>query len=267
LNVEYLSASCVLKNLRKNAERERDFDKKMSTFRQNFNHLFPVGTDSFAVACVTAGSIIGVGLITIGARAVADGSASRAFFKLAIKAASNTPGISDIAARQRKEAADIVSSEILKPDPPGVSRFERIPDRGMTREEILRQLEVLCARDEAAHKDVKHSGCIYWGDHEHSRFLARVQELFLLTNPLHPDTFPAIGKFERELIKMTKCMLGAQPDDSVCGAVTSGEAVVANEQRVDTVCRWYGEHSDGDEGVPRRRARARHRRARSHHAS
>ena len=44
--------------------------------------------------------------------------------------------------------------------------------------------------------------------------------MFSLSNPLHPDLFPSIRKFEAEVIRMTANMLHG--DSKVCGAITSG---------------------------------------------
>ena len=45
--------------------------------------------------------------------------------------------------------------------------------------------------------------------------------IFASTNPLHPEVFPSIRKFESEIIAMTLNLL-ANGVDGACGAVTSG---------------------------------------------
>ena len=48
----------------------------------------------------------------------------------------------------------------------------------------------------------------------------KAYSLFSISNPLHPDLFPSIRKYESEVVKMTGKML--RGDDNVCGALTSG---------------------------------------------
>jgi sphinganine-1-phosphate aldolase len=43
--------------------------------------------------------------------------------------------------------------------------------------------------------------------------------MFSLTNPLHPDVFVAIRKFEAEIVAMTASLLDGG-DPNVCGALT-----------------------------------------------
>ncbi len=48
---------------------------------------------------------------------------------------------------------------------------------------------------------------------------------FSHTNPLHPDLFPSVARFEAEVVAMTAAMLGSKSKSSggqVCGNMTSG---------------------------------------------
>ena len=190
-----------------------------------FNNYFR-GADSFHVALVTLGGVATVAAVVTGVRALSDEKRQKRLFALLYDAASKAPGaLGAEAAKQRAAASELVAAELLKSDPQGVISCVQIPERGVARAELLRQIQVLAERDATALGDAKLSGAIYWGDREHTEFLGQVQALFLLANPLHPELFPAVGKFERETIAMTKCMLGAKPDDGVCGIVTSGKPV------------------------------------------
>jgi sphinganine-1-phosphate aldolase len=147
-------------------------------------------------------------------------------YSLAYKAVQAAPGaVGAEAQRQRNDALNALAKEIVKPDPAGVSSFQQLPANGLAYDDVLRQLELLAARDASAVGNQRCSGCVYWGNEAHSQFLASAQATFLLANPLHQDVFPSMGKFEKEIVRMTKVMLGAQPDDDVCGAVTSGTMV------------------------------------------
>eukprot|EP01099_Mayorella_cantabrigiensis_P007540 TRINITY_DN669_c0_g5_i1.p1 TRINITY_DN669_c0_g5~~TRINITY_DN669_c0_g5_i1.p1 ORF type:complete len:411 (-),score=111.58 TRINITY_DN669_c0_g5_i1:121-1305(-) len=51
-------------------------------------------------------------------------------------------------------------------------------------------------------------------------FLGQIMAQFAITNPLHPDIWPSIRKFEIETIRMTLNLLHGDKDS--CGAMTSG---------------------------------------------
>ena len=57
-----------------------------------------------------------------------------------------------------------------------------------------------------------------------SQVLTDAVTAFALSNPLHPDIWPSVMKFEAETVAMTAEMLGGDPRDSqgVCGCITSG---------------------------------------------
>lgn len=48
---------------------------------------------------------------------------------------------------------------------------------------------------------------------------------FAHTNPLHPDVFPSVARFEAEVVAMTAALFGSKHSASggrVCGNMTSG---------------------------------------------
>ena len=117
----------------------------------------------------------------------------------------------------------------LKPYKQGFKAFSRIPVTGQDREEILKQMEALRAREESRWKDGFVSGAVYHGDQEHIGFLNKVYALNSQSNPLHSDLWPSTTKFEAEVVAMTSNMLGADragsgsdPNEAVCGTVSSG---------------------------------------------
>lgn len=95
-----------------------------------------------------------------------------------------------------------------------------IPKRGLSHDEILKRLKELRDREEHKWKDGKVSGVVYFGDEKHTELMNQAYSLFSLSNPLHPDVFPSVRKFEAEIIRMTADMM--RGDENVCGAVTSG---------------------------------------------
>lgn len=117
--------------------------------------------------------------------------------------------------------------EALKPYR-DVPAFDRLPERGLSRETILDWIEVLAKRETASWREGFVSGTVYHGGEQHAEFVHRVYSLTSQTNPLHPDVWPSIRKFEAEIVAMTAAMLGAReaeaadPHARVCGTVTSG---------------------------------------------
>ncbi|KAG0564376.1 hypothetical protein M758_8G101900 [Ceratodon purpureus] len=72
------------------------------------------------------------------------------------------------------------------------------------------------------------SGAVYIGGNEtegHFRLVNEAYCMFAHTNPLHPDVFPSIPRFESEVVNMTASFLGSKLEASggqVCGNMTSG---------------------------------------------
>ena len=95
-----------------------------------------------------------------------------------------------------------------------------IPEEGWSDEKIIEIMSKLQQSEEGRWKDGKVSGVVYHGAQDHVELMSKVFSLFALSNPLHPDVFPSIRKFEAEIISMTAKMLGNI--EGVCGALTSG---------------------------------------------
>ncbi len=111
----------------------------------------------------------------------------------------------------------------LKPYREGYMRFERLPERGVDREEILDQMEQYNALERARWQEGFVSGAVYHGDAAHIDFLNRVYALNSQSNPLHPDVWPSTTKFEAEIVAMTAGMLGAERTaDPIVGTLSSG---------------------------------------------
>ncbi|MBW2096907.1 MAG: aminotransferase class V-fold PLP-dependent enzyme [Deltaproteobacteria bacterium] len=107
--------------------------------------------------------------------------------------------------------------------------YAGIPEKGIGRQEILKEMETLKEREESRWKDGFASGAVYHGDEEHIRFLNQVYALNSQTNPLHSDIWPSISKYEGEIVSMTAEMLGGgkgstsgDPEKQICGVVSSG---------------------------------------------
>lgn len=130
-----------------------------------------------------------------------------------------------------KEADSVLSGleEGLKPYRGRVPSFERLPEQGRSREEVLHELREMETREAERWRDGLVSGAVYNGDPEHIEFLNHVYALHSQSNPLHADLWPSATKFEAEVIAMTANMLGAveanagrPAEEHICGSVSSG---------------------------------------------
>ncbi|CAM6002199.1 unnamed protein product [Sphagnum balticum] len=92
--------------------------------------------------------------------------------------------------------------------------------------QVLEQMKEIKARDK--HWQGRCSGAVYIGGTESEGHFALVNEaysIFSHTNPLHPDIFPSVARFEAEVVAMTAAMLGSESKScggQVCGNMTSG---------------------------------------------
>ncbi len=109
-----------------------------------------------------------------------------------------------------------------------VPSFTRLPQEGLSPEEIFSLMEKLNEREEWRWKEGYASGAVYHGSDEHIEFMSRVYLLNSQSNPLHADLWPSTIKYEAEIVAMTARMLGAEeaekmdPSARICGTVTSG---------------------------------------------
>lgn len=104
----------------------------------------------------------------------------------------------------------------------------RLPQRGRSHEEILRELRFISQQEDARWETGQVSGSYYHAGKDHFDFLNQVYGLFSHVNLLQRDMCPSGTKFEAEIVTMTANLLNgpatrqANPADEVCGAVTSG---------------------------------------------
>jgi sphinganine-1-phosphate aldolase len=104
----------------------------------------------------------------------------------------------------------------------GVNRT--LPEHGRRRDEILAELRVIAAEEDAVWEAGGCSGTMYCGDHEHYGFLTEAFGLFAHQNALQRDMCPSATRFEGEIIAMALDLFhaGAVTDAEPAGMVTSG---------------------------------------------
>ncbi len=110
----------------------------------------------------------------------------------------------------------------LKPYRDTFPAHAQLPEKGIDQAKILDEIEKLRALEETRWREGFVSGAVYHGDQEHIDFLNRVYALNSQSNPLHPDVWPSTTKFEAEVVSMTAHMLHGDPEQGVCGTVSSG---------------------------------------------
>ncbi|HEX9762471.1 MAG TPA: aminotransferase class V-fold PLP-dependent enzyme [Acidimicrobiia bacterium] len=120
------------------------------------------------------------------------------------------------------EYADLLESAPV-PDPAADTVFATIPERPLSRDEIIDKVTALAAVEEADGRQGRASGAIYHGDREHIELLNEVYAVNSQSNPLHIDLWPSGVKYEAEVVAMTAAMLGGnETEDEIVGTVTSG---------------------------------------------
>jgi len=132
------------------------------------------------------------------------------------------PGVQSMIEKEYKGIMTQLEGTV-KPYRQDFPTFARLPETGLDREELIRQLEALKGREEARWKEGYASGAVYNGDDAFVDFLNRVYAIHSQANPLHADIWPSASKFESEIVAMTAQMLGASDAEAeICGTVTSG---------------------------------------------
>lgn len=99
-----------------------------------------------------------------------------------------------------------------------------LPANGRSRDEILAEMRELASAEEPRWRDGFASGAVYQGAQEHIDFLNEAYAANSQANPLHPELWPSVVKYEAEIVAMTAAMLGGGSGgvESVCGTVSSG---------------------------------------------
>jgi hypothetical protein len=95
-----------------------------------------------------------------------------------------------------------------------------LPKKGMKAEAIIKLM-----RDATHEENVKWetghvSGAVYNGQAKHIELLNEAFSMYSISNPLHPDIWPSIMKFDSEVIAMTADLVNGG-DTGVCGSSSS----------------------------------------------
>lgn len=111
-------------------------------------------------------------------------------------------------------------SSRLKPYDRSSIKYRKLPEDGISGDSLLEKLSSFEKREDKPWKEGMVSGAVYHGDEKLLRFLDKVYSIYSQSNPLHPDVWPSLTKFENEIVSM--CANIMKGNEAVRGAVSSG---------------------------------------------
>lgn len=108
----------------------------------------------------------------------------------------------------------------LVPSGPGVTRHIELPAQGQSTDWILAEMDRMDAEGHKADwKQGRVSGAVYHGGEDMEQVIVAAFQKFVVSNPLHPDVFPAVRKMEAEVVAMC---LNMYNHPGGAGTTTSG---------------------------------------------
>ncbi|KAF8692318.1 hypothetical protein AX14_002590 [Amanita brunnescens Koide BX004] len=117
--------------------------------------------------------------------------------------------------------AKIDITDLLVPKGPNVVRHLTLPEKGNSLEWILAEMDKM--DHEMNHKSNwrqgKMSGAVYHGGDDLENIIVAAYKRYCVSNPLHPDIFPAVRKMEAEIVAMC---LQLYNNPNGAGIMTSG---------------------------------------------
>ncbi|MCG9911763.1 MAG: aminotransferase class V-fold PLP-dependent enzyme [Flavobacteriales bacterium] len=105
---------------------------------------------------------------------------------------------------------------------------QTMPEKSTPREEVLRQIREMHARESAPWKGGKISGSFYHGDQDHYDFLNETFSYYSQVNSIQRDVCPSLTKYEGEIISMTLDLFHGNevqkrnPEQKAVGSLTTG---------------------------------------------
>lgn len=123
-----------------------------------------------------------------------------------------------VQAQVQKAVGDL--QEKLVPSGPGVTQYTALPASGWTAEQVRKELDKLGEMKHTQWEKGRVSGAVYHGGDELLDLQSEAFRRFGVSNPIHPDVFPAVRKMEAEVVAMTLGLFHAP--ESGAGVTTSG---------------------------------------------
>ncbi len=127
------------------------------------------------------------------------------------------PGVREKVQTQVQAALSRISDRFI---PPNMARNLVLPEKGISTELILAELQSLADMDHTRWEDGYLSGAVYHAEEDLLKLQVEAYDKFSTANPIHPDAFPGVRKMEAEIVSMVLNMLNAP--SSGAGVSTSG---------------------------------------------
>ena len=131
----------------------------------------------------------------------------------------NLPFVRTKIKKELETSKQELKKELLKTTPQVVIHTT-LPEKGLSREEILRELDGVDTLSTFNWKKGKVSGCAYNCSEELTKVAHDVYGRYCWTNPLHINVFPEIRKMEAEVVSWCVKLFNGGPE--ACGTMTSG---------------------------------------------
>ncbi|KAB8346258.1 hypothetical protein FH972_023303 [Carpinus fangiana] len=129
------------------------------------------------------------------------------------------PGVRDKVRKQVDEATLGLEKKLVNFGP-DVTRHSRLPAEGWSAEVVKKELEDLSNMKHTRWEDGYVSGAVYHGGQDLQDVQIEAFSKFTVSNPIHPDVFPAVRKMEAEVVAMVLSMFHAP--EGAAGVTTSG---------------------------------------------
>lgn len=135
-----------------------------------------------------------------------------------IESLQNTPFIGE---KMKEMMEKSIVDKVLESFPKVNDKIEtELPKIGYNPNDIVERMSIIKHQESKAFESKFVSGQVYSNDAILEKLLTDSYGLYCLSNPLHPETFPSIRKFESEVIRMTCSMM--KGDSETCGTITTG---------------------------------------------
>jgi hypothetical protein len=98
--------------------------------------------------------------------------------------------------------------------------YSALPKKGLKKEAILQLMKEATVVEDLKWENGLVSGAVYNGQRKHVELLNEAFAMYSISNPLHPDIWPSVMKFDSEVIAMTANLVNGG-DEGVCGSSSS----------------------------------------------
>lgn len=139
----------------------------------------------------------------------------------AVNVMKKIPFVSGKLASEIKKIEEQIEHSLKGEEHQKMAKIYELPAKGMADDKLVTLMKTLAGDADKKWQEGLVSGAVYHGEKDHLDVLNKAYALFSVSNPLHADIWPAVGKFEAEVISMTANLMSSG-NDNVCGTLSSG---------------------------------------------